>query len=183
MGGPILPYCEEEPGEFNLSRLQQSLWTPTVSALPQLMISSLFFGCLSTVHSLFVMEITSLGTVTSSCKTEYQECNGDTQPQHINRYKKGKKQAVLLWPCCLPSCTAVCMWIWEIFVMPFSKYCSRQSWWVYHLWISSTHPPWNDVFSSHWRAFKRKIFYLCKQLLRREKECMGFDFKQINLRV
>lgn len=34
-------FTEEEPGELNLSRLQQSLGTPTVSALPQLMISSL----------------------------------------------------------------------------------------------------------------------------------------------
>lgn len=39
------------------------------------------------------MEIMSLGTAASSCKTE---CNGGTQPQHINRYKKGKKNKL----CC-----------------------------------------------------------------------------------
>lgn len=96
--------------------------------------------------------------------------------------QKGKKQAVLLSPHCLLSCTAVCMWIGEIFVMPFSKYCSRQYWRLYQQHSSSL----ESVFSSHWRAFKGKIFHLWekeeaswkKQLLEENKITI-FDFKKL----
>ena len=109
------------------------------------------------------MEIMPLGTATSACKTEHRGCNEDTQPQYMNRYKKGKKLAMLLWPCYLLSCIGVWMRIWKIFTMPFSKYYSRQYLRVYQLWNSTIYSLWNNVFCSHWRAFIKKIFNLCKQ--------------------
>lgn len=71
---------------------------------------------------------------------------------------------MLLWLWCYLSCSAVWMWLWNMFTLPFSKYFCHQYLQVHQLWIGSIHCLWRNVFCSHWTAFKKKAFNHCKQI-------------------